>query len=225
MYAINLNIISWWLKLLRPLDVKILTKTKTPEYMFKHITNRTNNDAEENSLIEVIKQNLLDAVTKLMKITELADETELLMYDTSIKSKFTNRRTIQIYSKTICNDEKKIDGTNFQLKDIFFRVWKQIKTNDECIKTLETSISNATDMCTNRPTDSIMVGCSLFFDGFNSYCRLTNREKCSNLCVAAASKFTYIKDKIKYLYDEIKNFLDKDSKAFALLLMKLAEYF
>ena len=37
MYTINLNIISWWLKLLRPLDVKILTKTKTPEYMFKHI--------------------------------------------------------------------------------------------------------------------------------------------------------------------------------------------
>ena len=83
MYTINLNIISWWLKLLRPLDVKILTKTKTPEYMFKHIT---------NSLIEVEKQNLLDAVTKLMKITESADETELLMYATSIKSKFTNRR-------------------------------------------------------------------------------------------------------------------------------------
>ena len=92
MYTINLNIISWWLKLLRPLDVKILTKTKTPEYMFKHITNRTNNDTEENSLIEVEKQNLLDAVTKLMKITESADETELLMYTTSIKSKFTNRR-------------------------------------------------------------------------------------------------------------------------------------
>ena len=51
--------------------------------MFKHIT---------NSLIEVEKQNLLDAVTKLMKITESADETELLMYATSIKSKFTNRR-------------------------------------------------------------------------------------------------------------------------------------
>ena len=80
-------------------------------------------------------------------------------------------------------------------------------------------------MCTNRPADSIMVGCSLFFDGFNSYCRLTYREKCSNLCVAAASKFTYIKDKIKYLYDEIKKFLDKDSKTFALLFMELAEYF
>ena len=46
--------------------------------------------------------------------------------------------------------KKKIDGINFQLKDIFFRVWKQIKINDENIKILETSISDATDMCTNH---------------------------------------------------------------------------
>ena len=56
MYTINPKIISWWLKLLRPLDVKILTKTKTREYMFNHITNRTNNDTEENSLTEVEKE-------------------------------------------------------------------------------------------------------------------------------------------------------------------------
>ena len=42
-----------------------------------------------------------------MKITESATKSEILIYDTSIKSKFTNRRTIQIYSNTICNDEKK----------------------------------------------------------------------------------------------------------------------
>ena len=48
-----------------------------------------------------------------------------------------------------------------------------------------------------------MVGCSLFFDGFNSYCRLTNKEKCYNLCAAAVSKFTGIYGKIKYLYDEM----------------------
>ena len=56
MYTINLNIsFSWWIKLSRPLDVKILTKTKTLEYIFKHITYRTNNDTEENSLTEVEK--------------------------------------------------------------------------------------------------------------------------------------------------------------------------
>ena len=81
MYTINLNIsFSWWIKLSRPLDVKISTKTKTLEYIFKHITYRTNNDTEENSLTEVEKQNLIDAATKLMKITESATESEILIY-------------------------------------------------------------------------------------------------------------------------------------------------
>ena len=43
-----------------------------------------------------------------MKITQSATESDILIYDTSIKSKFTNRRTKQIYSNTICNDDKKM---------------------------------------------------------------------------------------------------------------------
>ena len=81
------------------------------------------------------------------------------------------------------------------------------------------------DICTNRLAKSIMVGCSLFVDGFSSYCGLSNREKCSNLCVTAMNKLINVDDKIKYLYEEIKNFLDKDSKTFALLFMDFAEHF
>ena len=68
-----------------------------------------------------------------------------------------------------------------------------------------------------------MVGCSIFFDGFTFYCGLTNREKCSDLYAAAASKFTDINDNT---YNVMKIFLDKESKAFALLfIMKFAGHF
>ena len=50
MYTINPKIISWWLKLLRPLDVKILKKTKTREYMFNHITNRRTTQIYSNTI-------------------------------------------------------------------------------------------------------------------------------------------------------------------------------
>ena len=49
--------------------------------------------------------------------------------------------------------KKKLDAANCELKDILFRVCKRIQNNDEYIRILETSISNATDMSISNATD------------------------------------------------------------------------
>ena len=77
--TINLNTLSsCWLKFLKPSDVKILTKTKTCEYIFKHSTNRTNN-IENNSLVEIEKEILIDGIIQLIKISEPATKSEMLL--------------------------------------------------------------------------------------------------------------------------------------------------
>ena len=57
---------------------KILTKTKTCEYIFKHSTNRTNN-IENNSLVEIEKEKLIDGIIQLIKISEPATKSEMLL--------------------------------------------------------------------------------------------------------------------------------------------------
>lgn len=77
--TINLNTSSsCWLKFLKPSDVKILTKTKTCEYIFKRSTNRTNN-IENNSLVEIEKEKLIDGIIQLIKISEPATKSEMLL--------------------------------------------------------------------------------------------------------------------------------------------------
>ena len=61
------------LMILRPNDVKMLAKTKTREYIFKHITNRLSRK-DEDSQTDNEKQRLKESVAKLLEITEFVTD-------------------------------------------------------------------------------------------------------------------------------------------------------